>query len=125
MVVSGTMDVPLHHATRLPPNVTTLGEKSPGLRLLCEIIMVSLSLREQCAGILALINAILPDSGKAERKELNLMAIPQEKAGQHCPEMRWLGVAGIELRANEQVLVIDPFVSRPPLATDVVGTRSF
>lgn len=42
-------------------------------------------------------------------------AIPQEKAGQRSPEMRWLGVAGIELRANEQILVIDPFVTRPPL----------
>jgi L-ascorbate metabolism protein UlaG (beta-lactamase superfamily) len=115
MVVSGTVDVPLHHATCLPHNVTALGEKPPGLRLLCEIIMVSLSVREQCAGVLALINAALPVSGKAGRKELNPMAIPQEKAGQHCPEMRWLGVAGIELRANEQILVIDPFVSRPPL----------
>jgi L-ascorbate metabolism protein UlaG (beta-lactamase superfamily) len=27
---------------------------------------------------------------------------------------RWLGVAGIELEMNEQVLVIDPFVTRPP-----------
>ena len=26
---------------------------------------------------------------------------------------RWLGVAGIELKANEQILVIDPFVTRP------------
>jgi len=43
------------------------------------------------------------------------MAIPQEKSGQRYPEMRWLGVAGIELRANEQILVIDPFVTRPPL----------
>ena len=42
------------------------------------------------------------------------MAIPQEKTGQHYPEMRWLGVAGIELRAIEQILVIDPFVTRPP-----------
>jgi L-ascorbate metabolism protein UlaG (beta-lactamase superfamily) len=49
-----------------------------------------------------------------ERKALNLMAIPQEKTGQSCPEMRWLGVAGIELRAKEQILVIDPFVTRPP-----------
>ena len=29
--------------------------------------------------------------------------------------MRWLGVAGIELKANGQILVIDPFVTRPPL----------
>ena len=42
------------------------------------------------------------------------MAIPTEKTGQHYPEMRWLGVAGIELRVNEQILVIDPFVTRPP-----------
>ena len=28
--------------------------------------------------------------------------------------MRWLGVAGIELRLNEHILVIDPFVTRPP-----------
>jgi L-ascorbate metabolism protein UlaG (beta-lactamase superfamily) len=42
------------------------------------------------------------------------MAIPQEKAGQRCPGIRWLGVAGIELRENEQILVIDPFVTRPP-----------
>ncbi len=27
---------------------------------------------------------------------------------------RWLGVAGIELRANEQTLAIDPFLTRPP-----------
>jgi L-ascorbate metabolism protein UlaG (beta-lactamase superfamily) len=43
------------------------------------------------------------------------MTIPQKKTGQRGPEMRWLGVAGIELRANEQILVIDPFVTRPPL----------
>jgi L-ascorbate metabolism protein UlaG (beta-lactamase superfamily) len=42
------------------------------------------------------------------------MVISQEKPGQRCNEMRWLGVAGIELRANEQILVIDPFVTRPP-----------
>ena len=42
------------------------------------------------------------------------MAIQQEKTGQRYPQMRWLGVAGIELRATEQVLVIDPFVTRPP-----------
>lgn len=42
------------------------------------------------------------------------MAVPQEMPGQHCLEMRWLGVAGIELRADEQILVIDPFVTRPP-----------
>ena len=29
--------------------------------------------------------------------------------------LRWLGVAGIELRMNEQILEIDPFVSRPRL----------
>ena len=28
---------------------------------------------------------------------------------------RWLGVAGIELRANDQILVIDPFFTRPPI----------
>jgi L-ascorbate metabolism protein UlaG (beta-lactamase superfamily) len=27
---------------------------------------------------------------------------------------RWLGVAGIELRMNDQILVIDPFLTRPP-----------
>ena len=43
------------------------------------------------------------------------MAIPQEKTGQLYPEMRWLGVAGIELRVNKQILVIDPFVTRPPI----------
>ena len=43
------------------------------------------------------------------------MANLWEKTGQRCHEMRWLGVAGIELRANEQILVIDPFVTRPPL----------
>lgn len=43
------------------------------------------------------------------------MAIPHEKTGQRSLEIRWLGVAGIELRANEQILVIDPFVTRPPL----------
>lgn len=42
------------------------------------------------------------------------MAIPREKAEQRCLEMRWLGVAGIEIKANEQILVIDPFVTRPP-----------
>jgi L-ascorbate metabolism protein UlaG (beta-lactamase superfamily) len=42
------------------------------------------------------------------------MAIPQEKTGQRYPEMRWLGVAGIELRVNKQILLIDPFVTRPP-----------
>ena len=42
------------------------------------------------------------------------MSIPQEKTGQRYPEMRWLGVAGIELRVIEQILVIDPFVTRPP-----------
>jgi L-ascorbate metabolism protein UlaG (beta-lactamase superfamily) len=35
------------------------------------------------------------------------------KTSQRYPEIRWLGVAGIELRANEQILVIDPFVTRP------------
>ena len=42
------------------------------------------------------------------------MDISQEKTGQRCLEMRWLGVAGIELRVNKQILVIDPFVTRPP-----------
>jgi L-ascorbate metabolism protein UlaG (beta-lactamase superfamily) len=28
---------------------------------------------------------------------------------------RWLGVAGIELRANDEVLAIDPFFTRPPV----------
>jgi L-ascorbate metabolism protein UlaG (beta-lactamase superfamily) len=37
-----------------------------------------------------------------------------EKPGQRSYEMRWLGVAGIELRAKGQILVIDPFVTRPP-----------
>jgi L-ascorbate metabolism protein UlaG (beta-lactamase superfamily) len=31
------------------------------------------------------------------------------------PSFRWLGVAGIELRAGEQVLAIDPFLTRPSL----------
>jgi len=26
---------------------------------------------------------------------------------------RWLGVAGIEVRVNEQILAIDPFLTRP------------
>ncbi len=43
------------------------------------------------------------------------MATSQEKVEQRYPQMRWLGVAGIELRATRQTLVIDPFVSRPPL----------
>jgi L-ascorbate metabolism protein UlaG (beta-lactamase superfamily) len=43
------------------------------------------------------------------------MAIRQEKTGQRYPEMRWLGVAGIELRVNKQILMIDPFVTRPPI----------
>jgi L-ascorbate metabolism protein UlaG (beta-lactamase superfamily) len=34
---------------------------------------------------------------------------------------RWLGVAGIELRTNEQTLVIDPFVTRPPFRRMWVG----
>jgi L-ascorbate metabolism protein UlaG (beta-lactamase superfamily) len=34
---------------------------------------------------------------------------------------RWLGVAGIELGMNEQVLVIDPFVTRPPFRRMWVG----
>lgn len=37
------------------------------------------------------------------------------KTRQKYPEMRWLGAAGIELSANGQTLVIDPFVTRPPL----------
>ncbi|MGZ3630972.1 MAG: MBL fold metallo-hydrolase, partial [Ktedonobacteraceae bacterium] len=41
-------------------------------------------------------------------------AIPQEKTRQRYPEIRWLGVAGIELRVNKHILVIDPFVTRPP-----------
>jgi L-ascorbate metabolism protein UlaG (beta-lactamase superfamily) len=32
----------------------------------------------------------------------------------HAVWFRWLGVAGIEVRVNEQILVIDPFLSRPP-----------
>lgn len=32
----------------------------------------------------------------------------------HTVWFRWLGVAGIELRTNEQILVIDPFLTRPP-----------
>ncbi len=43
------------------------------------------------------------------------MTNSQEKPGQPCHKRRWLGVAGIELRATEQILVIDPFVTRPPL----------
>jgi L-ascorbate metabolism protein UlaG (beta-lactamase superfamily) len=34
---------------------------------------------------------------------------------------RWLGVAGIELRARQQVLLIDPFLTRPPLRRLFVG----
>jgi L-ascorbate metabolism protein UlaG (beta-lactamase superfamily) len=34
---------------------------------------------------------------------------------------RWLGVAGIEVRANEQILVVDPFVTRPPFRRLWVG----
>jgi L-ascorbate metabolism protein UlaG (beta-lactamase superfamily) len=54
--------------------------------------------------------------GERERKSvhMNTAAIPKEKALQRCMEVRWLGVAGIELRVNEQILVIDPFVTRPP-----------
>ena len=43
------------------------------------------------------------------------MAIPKEKTGQRYPELRWLGVAGIELKVNKQILVIDPFVTRPSI----------
>ncbi len=43
------------------------------------------------------------------------MDTSHEKVEQRYPEMRWLGVAGIELRANGQILVIDPFVTRPPM----------
>jgi len=42
------------------------------------------------------------------------MATSKEKLEQEILELRWLGVAGIELRVNEQILVIDPFVTRPP-----------
>ncbi|HEX9134023.1 MAG TPA: MBL fold metallo-hydrolase [Ktedonobacteraceae bacterium] len=45
---------------------------------------------------------------------MNIVDNPKEKAPQCCTEIRWLGVAGIELRVNEQILVIDPFVTRPP-----------
>ena len=53
------------------------------------------------------------------------MAIHQEKTGQRYPEMRWLGVAGIELRVNKQILVIDPFVTRPPFRRMWFGTHTF
>lgn len=43
------------------------------------------------------------------------MDTSQEKEEQRYPKMRWLGVAGIELRINGQILVIDPFVTRPPM----------
>jgi len=49
------------------------------------------------------------------------MAIPQKIAGQRYPEMRWLGVAGIELRVNKQILVIDPFVTRSPFRSIWLG----
>ncbi len=32
----------------------------------------------------------------------------------HTVWFRWLGVAGIELRVNEQILALDPFLTRPP-----------
>ncbi len=72
-------------------------------------------MREQRASVLALIMLYYRSLARREGKVLNPMAIPQEKAGQRYPELRWLGVAGIELKANEQILVIDPFVTRPPL----------
>lgn len=36
-------------------------------------------------------------------------------------QFRWLGVAGIELRANGRTLVLDPFLSRPPLSRFLFG----
>src|SRR5690348_9112515 len=47
-------------------------------------------------------------------KDLHYMATSQERIDQRYPQIRWLGVAGIELRVNGQILVIDPFVTRPP-----------
>lgn len=35
--------------------------------------------------------------------------------------LRWFGAAGIELRSNGSVLVLDPFFTRPPLRSLVVG----
>jgi L-ascorbate metabolism protein UlaG (beta-lactamase superfamily) len=40
---------------------------------------------------------------------------------EHTVQFRWLGVAGIELRTDEQILVIDPFVTRPPFRRMWVG----
>jgi L-ascorbate metabolism protein UlaG (beta-lactamase superfamily) len=39
----------------------------------------------------------------------------------HPVWFRWLGVAGVELRARQQVLLIDPFLTRPPLRRLAVG----
>jgi L-ascorbate metabolism protein UlaG (beta-lactamase superfamily) len=39
----------------------------------------------------------------------------------HPVWFRWLGVAGIELRARQQVLLIDPFLTRPPLRRLFLG----
>jgi L-ascorbate metabolism protein UlaG (beta-lactamase superfamily) len=36
---------------------------------------------------------------------------------------RWLGVAGVEIKAGGQILVIDPFFTRPPLRTLLTGRR--
>lgn len=41
---------------------------------------------------------------------------PQDEGASADPiRFRWLGVAGIELRVDGQVLAIDPFFTRPPL----------
>jgi hypothetical protein len=32
----------------------------------------------------------------------------------HTVWFHWLGVAVIELRMNEQILALDPFLTRPP-----------
>lgn len=39
----------------------------------------------------------------------------------HPVWLRWLGVAGIELRARQQVLLVDPFLTRPPLRQLFLG----
>jgi len=39
----------------------------------------------------------------------------------HAVWFRWLGVAGLELRARQHVLLIDPFLTRPPFSRLFVG----
>ena len=53
------------------------------------------------------------------------MAIPQEKTGHRYPEMRWLGVAGIELRAKQADTRDRSVCDASSIQTYVVGTHSF